>query len=43
VGWQEIAFVVVLVLLLLGTPLYRLMRRIAEFQAWRSSSKDDEK
>ena len=39
VGWGEIAFVVVFLLLLLGPSLYRLIRRLAEFQAWKNSSK----
>jgi hypothetical protein len=43
VGWGEVAFVVVLVLLLLGPLLFRVARRMAEFQAWRSKSKDEEK
>ena len=43
IGWQEIAFVVLLVLLLLGPPLYRLTRRLIDFQKWRESLKDQEK
>jgi ABC-type transport system involved in cytochrome bd biosynthesis fused ATPase/permease subunit len=43
IGWQEIAFVAVLLVLLLGPPIYRLIRRLAEFQDWRNSKGNGKK
>jgi hypothetical protein len=42
VGWQEIAIVGAVILLLIGPPLFRLYRRVVEFQRWRERKKDDE-
>jgi hypothetical protein len=42
VGWQEIAIVGAIILILIGPPLFRLYRRVVEFQLWRKRKKDDE-
>ena len=42
VGWQEIAIVGAVMLILIGPPLFRLYRRVVEFQLWRERNKDDE-
>jgi hypothetical protein len=36
IGWQEIGIFVVLLLILLGPPLYRLYKRFDEFQSWKA-------
>jgi hypothetical protein len=41
VGWQEIAFVAFLLLLLLGQPIYQLIRKLTEFGAWRAANRDE--
>jgi hypothetical protein len=40
IGWQEIGILVVLLLILLGPPLYRLFKRYDEFQNWKSKRGD---
>ncbi len=42
VGWQEIAIVGAAILILIGPPLFRLYRRVVEFQLWREDQKRDE-
>ncbi len=42
VGWQEIAIVGAVILLLIGPPLFRLYRRVIEFQSWWQRKKDDD-
>jgi len=41
VGWQEIAIVGAVILLLIGPPLFRLYRRVVEFQLWREKKNDE--
>lgn len=36
IGWQEIVIVAFLLLVLLGPTLFRLVRRLVEFQTWRN-------
>lgn len=35
VGWQEIGIVFILVLILVGPVLFRLYKRVDEFQNWK--------
>lgn len=35
VGWQEIGIILILLLLLAGPFLFRLYRRVDEFQRWK--------
>ncbi|MBN1667115.1 MAG: hypothetical protein JW862_08495 [Anaerolineales bacterium] len=37
VGWQEILILVIVVAILLGPALFRLYRRMAEFQDWKTN------
>ena len=41
IGWQEIGILVLLLLVLLGPPLYRLFKRLEEFQSWKSTNGKD--
>ena len=44
IGWQEIAILVVIVLILAGPALFKLYKRIDEFQNWKESrNKKDQK
>ena len=40
IGWGEIAIVLVIIAVLLGPVLFKLYQRLAEFQAWKTTSKD---
>lgn len=41
IGWQEIGILVLLLMVLLGPPLYRLFKRFDEFQSWKSTKGKD--
>jgi len=41
IGWQEIGILVLLLLVLLGPPLYRLFKRFDEFQNWKATKGKD--
>ena len=41
VGWQEIAIVGAVILILIGPPLFRLYRRVVEFQIWRDRQNEE--
>ncbi|MCJ7703446.1 MAG: hypothetical protein MUO62_17825 [Anaerolineales bacterium] len=36
IGWQEIGILVLLLVVLLGPALYKLFKRLDEFQHWKS-------
>jgi hypothetical protein len=40
IGWQEIGILILLLLVLLGPPLFRLYKRFDEFQNWKAKKGD---
>jgi hypothetical protein len=42
IGWGEIGIFMVLLLVLLGPALFRLFKRIEEYQKWKAKKKPDE-
>jgi hypothetical protein len=43
IGWQEIGIFIILLLVLLGPPLYRLYKRYQEFQSWKTTNGKDKR
>jgi len=43
IGWSEIAILIVIIAVLLGPALFKLFKRMSEFQAWKADSKDKKK
>jgi hypothetical protein len=43
IGWQEIAIFIILLLFLLGPPLYRLYKRYQEYQSWKTKNGKDKR
>ena len=43
VGWQELLILVVVIAVLLGPTLFKLYRRLAEFQSWKADRKPKDK
>ncbi len=37
IGWGEIAILILIIAVLLGPVIFRLSKRLAEFQAWKAS------
>ncbi len=37
IGWGEIGILIVIIAVLLGPVIFRLSKRLAEFQAWKNS------
>ncbi|MBL7161606.1 MAG: hypothetical protein ISS57_03295 [Anaerolineales bacterium] len=43
IGWSEIAILIVIIAVLMGPALFKLFKRMSEFQAWKANSKDKKK
>ncbi len=37
IGWAEIGIIIVLIAVLLGPVIFRMTKRLSEFQAWKDS------